>query len=477
MADNLIDFLENAALLFPAKSAFIDENEGVTFSELKKRAIAASLEIAKAVKSVRKPVAVLSSHTVKDIIVFYGILYAGCYYVPIDAEAPADNIKTKIESINAALTIDPLTFDPPQIDALSDSLPYKKLNETDPAYAIFTSGSTGTPKAAVVSHRSVINLTRWLCDTFEFGEHTIFGNQTPFYFDASVTELYCTANACATTHILPRKLFFNPLKLLKYLDEREVNTLEWATAAIKLVANSGAFKKYTPLHLKEVLFGGENMTGKHLNIWKEALPGARFVNLYGPTETTVDCAYYIIERDFSDNESIPIGFPIRNTELFLIDEQLAVGGAGVGLGYIGDLERTASVFIQNPGNNSYRDIIYLTGDLARYNEYGELVYIGRADTQVKHMGSRVELGEIETAAMSLSGVELACCGYEAERDKIILFYQGTSQAEEIMKDLSQKLPRYMCPNDIINFGALPQLPNGKIDRVRLMKEYYDGKNR
>ena len=473
MITNLIDYLERAARLHPDKIAFSDEMESVTFSELRAHAAAACVEIAKSV-AVRSPVAVISAHTVADVIVFYGVLYAGCYYIPIDGEAPPEHIQAKIDSIDAALVIDPSSFNPPAAEPEMALLPYNMLNESDPAYAIFTSGSTGTPKAAVISHRSVINLTEWLCDTFDFSEQTIFGNQTPFYFDASVAELFCTTRACTTTYLLPRKLFFNPLKLLKYLDERKIDTIKWATAAVKLAANSGVFKRYTPLHLRNVLFGGENMTGKHINIWRGALPTVRFVNLYGPTEATVDSTYYIIEREFADDESIPIGFPVRGAELMLIDGQLLIGGAGVGLGYLGDTVRTDAVFIQNPNHSLFRDIIYMTGDLVRQNEHGELVYLGRADSQVKHMGARVELGAIETAAVALDGVELACCGFDSARDKIILFYQGPADKSAVFDALGGSLPRYMCPNDILSSAALPQLPNGKIDRMRLMKEYTGG---
>ena len=471
MLYNLTAYLENAARTSPEKIAFLDERESVTFAQLRRRALSAGAYIGKTVGETRRAVAVLTSHTVADVIAFYGALYAGCFYVPIDAEAPQEHIDNAIETAQAALVIDPLAFDPPDVAVEPSELGGATLNESDPAYAIFTSGSTGKPKAAVISHRSVINLTEWLCDTFGFDESTIFGNQTPFYFDASVAEVFCTTCARTTTHILSRKLFFNPLKLLRYLDEHEINTIKWASAAVKLVANSGVFKKHTPQHLKTVLFGGENMTGKHLNIWRRALPDVRYVNVYGPTETTVDCAYYIVEREFGDDESIPIGHAVRNAELLILDGQLAVRGAGVGLGYLGDDERTAAVFVQNPHNPSYRDIIYLTGDLVRRNEYGELVYIGRADTQIKHMGTRVELGEIETVAMALNGIELACCGYDGARDRILLFYQGGAEVGAIADALGNRLPRYMCPNDIFPMASLPQLPNGKIDRTRIMKDY------
>jgi acyl-coenzyme A synthetase/AMP-(fatty) acid ligase len=212
------------------------------------------------------------------------------------------------------------------------------------------------------------------------------------------------------------------------------------------------------------------MTGKHLNLWRQALPEARFTNVYGPSETTVDCAFYQVNREFADDESIPIGNACHNSKLFLLDSQLVVGGTCVGLGYYGDTKRTEAVFVQNPLQNDYREIVYLTGDLAKINVYGEFVYLGRADSQVKHMGTRVELGEIETIANALEQVELACCAYDKGRGKIVLFYQGQLKETEVGTKLSALLPRYMLPGDIRHFEQLPTLPNGKLDRQRLLQE-------
>ncbi|MDR3310567.1 MAG: AMP-binding protein [Oscillospiraceae bacterium] len=471
MTTNLLEYLESAAARFPDKTAFTDESESVTFAELRSRAVASGAAIASEVKSVRKPVAVLTRHAARDLAYFFGALYAGCFYVPVDAEAPPEYVAARIAAVNPALVIDPETFERGAYSAYAEP-PGLLATGTDPAYAIFTSGSSGTPKAAVISHAALINLTEWMCGEFGFDERTVFGGQTPFYFDASVPEIYCTLRAAATTHLLPRKLFFSPLKVMRYLDERRVNTIKWASAAIKLTANSGVLSKYAPQYLETVMFGGEAMTGKHLNVWRRALPEARYVNLYGPTETTVDCAYYVADRDFADGDSIPVGKPVANTEIILLDGEIAVRGVCVGLGYLGDPERTDAAFVQNPRNTAYRDVVYLTGDLAEYNDRGELVCRGRRDSQVKHMGSRVELGEIETAAASLGGVELCACGYDAERGKILLFYQGAADCGAVSDALREKLPRYMLPGDVIKREVLPSLSNDKIDRARLMREYY-----
>jgi amino acid adenylation domain-containing protein len=466
---NLTQYLENAAEKYPEKTAFADDERAFSFAQLRKAARAAGAEIARRVGELRRPVAVLTRHTVSDVVMFYAALYAGCFYVPIDAEAPDSHIAARLEALSPALTIEPESFMFPNSDFEGDA-PASLCTDSDPAYAIFTSGSTGAPKAAVIAHRSVINLTEWLCETFSFDSGTVFGNQTPFYFDASVAELFCTARAGATTHILPRKLFSAPLRLMRQLDELGVNTIKWATAAFRLVALSGLFKKYTPQNLKTVLVGGENLTGKYLSLWQNALPEVKFVNLYGPTETTVDCAYYIVDRRFADDEIVPIGGACRNTGLLLIDGQIAVRGTCVGLGYWGEPERTKLSFVRNPFIGEYSDTIYLTGDLAEYNSRGELVCLGRADSQVKHQGSRIELGEIEAAACALEGVDIAAVCYDKVRSKILLFYEGAALEEAVSEKLAGRLPHYMQPSFTARLDVLPRLPNGKIDRVRLAAE-------
>jgi len=186
-----------------------------------------------------------------------------------------------------------------------------------------------------------------------------------------------------------------------------------------------------------------------------------------------------------DGVSVPIGRPCRNTGLLLLDSEgkpvqegapgeLYIQGAGVGLGYYGDPERTAEAFVQNPLNQSYRDIVYRTGDIVKRNEHGELVFLARADDQVKHMGSRIELGEVESAAAGIDGVRLVCCLYDKEKSKIVLFYEGSASEHEVSVGLSARLPRYMCPNLVFWAEKMPVTPNGKIDRVCLKEGYYAG---
>ena len=214
------------------------------------------------------------------------------------------------------------------------------------------------------------------------------------------------------------------------------------------------------------------------------MPDTRFSNVYGPSETTVDCSCYTVNRELSNDEGVPIGYPCRNTELLLLSEtgepvpdgepgEIYVRGAGVGLGYYGDQPRTQEAFVQNPMNTRYRDIVYRTGDIAKRNEFGELAFLSRADDQVKHMGNRIELGEVESAASAIDGVHLVCCAYDKQRSKILMFYEGSISEQDISIKLDARLPRYMCPNVVVKVGKMPATSNGKVDRTRVRKEHYD----
>jgi len=255
-----------------------------------------------------------------------------------------------------------------------------------------------------------------------------------------------------------------------------------------MLSSSGVFSHAVPEYLTKISFAGETLYAKHLNTWRKHIPSAKFINLYGPTEATVDAAYYEVNREFSDGDVIPIGSACRNMEVFLLDEndaqippghtgetgELCIRGTAVAFGYYGDIEKTNGVFVPDPRNRFWREYIYKTGDLARYNEYGELVFVSRADGQIKHMGARVELGDIEAAVLSLPGVLAAVCVHDTSKERIALIYSGENDAA-ILQKLRGILPAYMCPGEAIWLEAMPMTKNGKIDRVTLNQNHRDGK--
>lgn len=229
------------------------------------------------------------------------------------------------------------------------------------------------------------------------------------------------------------------------------------------------------------------MRAKYLNRWRRAVPKAKFINLYGPTEATVDCAFYPVDREYADDEAIPIGRACANKEILLLDENLTpvpdgqpgeicVRGTGVAKGYYNDPEKTAAAFVQNPGNLHYPDVLYRTGDIAVKNSEGLLVFQSRKDGQIKHMGYRIELGEIERAVAACPDVEDGFCFYDEEKDQIVCLYEGELEGQALIRSLREYLPKYMLPNLALRREMLRN-PNGKLDRPKMREEYFNARDR
>lgn len=367
--------------------------------------------------------------------------------------------------------------------------------DVDPLYVNFTSGSTGVPKGVTVGHRSVISFISSFVEIFGIDKEDVLGNQAPFDFDVSVKDIYSALFAGCRLQLIPRSYFSNPMELMDYLSEKKITNLTWAVSALCFVSVMNGLEYKVPEKVKRVMFSGEVMPIKHLNHWKKYLPEAMYVNLYGPTEITCNCCYYILDREFQEGEKIPLGKTFPNEKVFLLGEdgeeirpgmiaavedgehlkneespegEIFVSGAGLAIGYYKDTVKTEEAFTQNPLNKAYYERCYRTGDLARYNEKGELVYCSRKDFQIKRMGHRIELGEIESTAMKIEEVTRALALYEADEQKLWLFYTGKADRKEIAKTLRSLLPPFMIPNKTIQIEEMPLTKNGKIDRAALL---------
>ncbi len=500
MRNHVLNDLHRAARETPDKLAYSDGEHGLTFGEVSRlsRGLGSYLHGAGIYK---RPVVVFMRKSPEEVAAFFGVIAGGCFYVPIDEEMPAGRIQLILDNVRSPLVLcDEHTLakardfrlgegrailwaeaaaTEPEETALREI--YEKAIDTDPIYIVFTSGSTGIPKGVAACHRSVMDYVEQLSQVLGFNENTVFGNQTPLYFDACLKELYPTLKFGCTTYLIPKGLFSFPTALVEYLNTHKINTICWVVSALTMVSALGAFEVVKPEHLHTVAFGSEVFPIKQFRLWREALPQAVFTNLYGPTEGTGMCCYYRVEREFADGEAIPIGKPFPNREILLLkgdntpageDEEgeICIRGTSVTLGYYNDPERTAAAFVQNPLNTAYPETIYKTGDMGRYNSRGELVFVSRKDYQIKHMGHRVELGEIEVNVNMLPGVRMAACVYDSERKKLVLWYDGDLDEKELTRELKGKLPRYMLPNRILRVDRLPFTANGKIDRTKLMEE-------
>ena len=497
MQTNVMAYLDETVKRLPDKIAFANESEGYTFKEVydQSRSIGTFFHNQ---NYYRRPVVVFMDKHPKTIMAFFGVITAGCYYVPIDEEMPQSRVDLILENCKPEWIIcdahtkekakefayegniclyDEIASTPVNDEALSQ-IRYKAL-DVDPIYIVFTSGSTGVPKGVVACHRSVIDYIEQLSETLGFSEETVFANQTPLYFDACLKELYPTLKFGATTYIVPKSLFMFPVKLVEFLNEHKVNTICWVVSALTMISAFGTFKLVKPEYLKTIAFGSEVFPMKQFRIWREVLPEASFTNLYGPTEGTGMCCFYHVERELSDTEPIPIGKPFKNTEILLLNEEnkladegeICIRGTSVTLGYYNNPEKTGEAFVQNPLNTAYPEIIYRTGDIGKYNEYGELVFVSRKDYQIKHMGHRIELGEIEANVNMFDAIKLCGCIYDNEKGKIVLYYVGDIDSKSLVAELKNKLPRYMIPNYVEQLEEMPFTANGKINRVELKNRY------
>lgn len=503
MQNHVLDYLDVTVQRVPDKAAFVDETVSYSFQNVYD--ISRSIGSALASKGYYKePVLVFMRKSPRTIVTFFGIINSGCFYVPIDEEMPQTRINLIIENCHPRVVIcdddtleatkglefdgEILKFDeiysfPQNGEVLSDIR--RKALDTDPIYIVFTSGSTGVPKGVCACHRSVLDYIEQLSETLGFDENTVFGNQTPLYFDACLKELYPTLKFGATTYLIPHQLFMFPVKLVEYLNEKKINTICWVVSALTMISAFRTFDTVTPQHLHTIAFGSEVFPVKQFNMWRAVLPEAKFFNLYGPTEGTGMCCYYPVTRPLELNETIPIGFPFKNTEILLLKEdntlaqdgeegEICIRGTSVTLGYYNNPEKTQASFVQNPLNTVYPEIIYRTGDIGKKNEYGELLFISRKDFQIKHMGHRIELGEIEVNVNLLPGIKLSGCIYDNVKGKIVLYYVGDVESADLIKTLKEKLPRYMLPNTVKKLDEMPFTANGKIDRVAL-RRLYEGK--
>ena len=493
---NILEYLEKTVKEVPDKTAYTDGKHGLTFAEVFRYSRAIGSYLSRE-GFYREPVVIYMKKSPEAVAAFYGAVYGRCFYVPFDEEMPEYRVSLILETLKPRLMIYDAYTEKKLIkigfsgrtlrfeDAVKTEIRDEKLAEireasmdTDPIYIVFTSGSTGVPKGVAACHRSVLDYVENLSKVLGFNRETVFGNQSPLYFDACLKELYPTMMFGATTYLVPKSLFMFPVKLVEYLNENHINTVCWVVSALTMISSMGTFDKVVPKYLHTVAFGSEVFPIKQFNLWRHALPEAQFTNLYGPTECTGMSCYYRVNREFGPDDVIPIGRPFKNTEILLLNDEdqpagegetgeICIRGTCVTLGYYRNPEKTKEVFVQNPLNDCYPELIYRTGDIGRYNEFGELVFVSRKDHQIKHMGHRIELGEIEAHVNQMAGIRMSCCVYDKEREKIVLFYVGDAEGKDIIKALKEKLPRYMIPNLVEKIEEMPFTANGKLNRMEL----------
>jgi amino acid adenylation domain-containing protein len=511
MQINVLEYLEQGALAnFKDRPAIVHDGHACAFEQLAWLAKRCASQLVRKSDATNRPIAVYLPKSSDTVVADLGILYSGNCYMNLDLGSPPQRIKSILGNVDplfvitakphlhalTALDVPPdriLLID--EIHAEDGPVEDGELKrrrdaaiDTDPVCIINTSGSTGVPKSVVMHHRSIIDFLDWVLDRFDFDEHDVIGSLSPFYFDIYTLELYVALARGATISIIPETRAAFPAKLVQFLTDQRVSFIFWVPSIMVTIANMGLLDNADWSSLKKVFFAGEVFPTKQFNIWRRHLPNAMFVNLYGPIEITVDCTYYVVDREFADDEPLPIGVPCRNTDMLILNEQnqpakmnetgeLCVRGSSLALGYWNHPEKTNRAFVQNPLNTTYPELIYRTGDLAYRNERNEIMFVGRRDYQIKHLGYRIELGEIENAAASIGLIDGACVLYHKDRKEITLFFTAKEDVSPglIRRALSDRLPKYMLPTVFHQLPTMPRNPNGKVDRQRLTEAFFTAK--
>jgi amino acid adenylation domain-containing protein len=450
-------------------------------------------------------------------VLFFAAVYGGCFYVPLDPDMPPHKLETILRDAGTSLVLGAAEDEKllaaagfagallTQADALPAPAGLPPVPGDAPLYMVYTSGSTGKPKGVLKSHGAMADFIRVYTETFALTGEEIIGNQNPFFFDAAAKDLYCMAWTGATLEVIPAEKFIFPVRLVEYLNAREISYICWVPTALALVTQLNTFRQLLPRTLRSVFFVGEPFPMKQLHKWLTSLPGIRYVNLYGSTELAgICCAYEIPRGELPD--SLPMGKPLANCRVFLHTEagfttepgvlgELWVAGPTLALEYYRDPEKTAAVFSVEELPDGTRARVLRSGDLAQYDGAGNLVFVSRKDFQIKHMGRRIELGEIEAVAETLPEIARCCCLYNEAKKRIELFcamnnpYKdaGTSTAfppphenvgtsiacppaqapidgKTIQSRLRPLLSDYMLPAKVHILDSLPTNPNGKLHR-------------
>lgn len=458
----------------------IEEDNALSYGETMERASKVASFLLR--KGIRNDWVIVTTEAKADAVsLFLGIALSGNCYVPLDKDTPEVRLRDilSIGDIRYAfglekeglvsLSKEEAFLSPIDKPAIEEA--YAKHKEEDPLYLMFTSGSTGKPKGVLKSHKSVLSFVKNFEESFpSFGKGRRFCNQAPLYFDASAKDVYLSLATESALYFPSKSVFALPKITIDYLNDNRIDTLLWVPSALSLIARLRTLSFMKPLYLKDVYFIGESFMPKYLNIWTSALPNTRFVNWYGSTEVAGAALYFEIPGTMDETKPLPIGKPLKNNEVALEDGEILLSSDQLALGYLKDEERNVKTFVARNGKRWLR-----TGDYASLDKDGNVVFESRKDYQIKHLGYRIELQDIEVAVSSLEGILSSCALYQKDKDAIVLALELSNNGRNISDGewigrFKTVLPEYMIPKRIIRLDKMPLNPNGKIDRVLLMKE-------
>lgn len=483
----------------PAAVAVESGNRRLTYQELNERANRVAHNLCRNGVGPDVLVGVCFDRSPEMVVALLAVWKAGGAYVPLDPTYPLDRLSFMIDDARTPVLLTEekhrhlfastvskvicLDSDWPMLVRERHDNLAPASRPSNLAYVIYTSGSTGKPKGAMILHSGLVNYLWWAIKSYAVGPQSSVPVHTSISFDLTVTSLYTPLLSGGTADLLPEDVAaHNLLEALRKAGDRAL--VKITPAHLELLGHQISSHEAMGMS-RAFVIGGENLLAENLQLWRDAAPNTRLINEYGPTETVVGCCVYEVQPGDPTTGSVPIGRPIANTQLYVLDAslepvppgvvgELYIGGAGVARGYLNRPELTEQRFLPDPFSGIPGARIYKSGDLARYRKDGMLEYLGRADEQVKIRGYRIELGEIEAVLAAQPHVQT--CAVIAREDepgrKVLVAYvipqeRDMPSTDKLRAQLKEKLPEYMVPGQFVYLEELPLTPNGKVDRKAL----------